>query len=460
MRLSDPRVRVAFISLLASVVLVVTKLGAFLVTGSLSVLAEFLHSSLDFFATVVTLSAVTYAARPPDLAHHYGHGKAENLGGLAGALLIMATSVWVFYEGINRLMNNVSFTPSLVAVAVMAASMVVDYERSKALYAAARKFHSQALEADALHFSSDLISAASVLIVVVIGVGLPLLTTVPSTVLTLLDVGVALAVSVWFAWSSYRLFKRAISELLDKAPIEVVEGAKKLAKGTEGVLRVKDVRSRRSGARVYMDMTISVAEGTDIVGAHDTASKVEKSVKDNFGDVDLVIHVEPVSHDDLKREVMAVAAKVQGVTSVHAVMISETGGHYNIRLHVGVTPDATVSYAHKVADETEARIRQANPAVSGVVVHTEPLEPAKGYDVLEAIKSYASSHLPLEVRDITIETIGEVTYVDMMCGAQGSAQLEDTHDSVTLLEDKVRELLGGDVYVTIHVEPSKAIRPA
>jgi cation diffusion facilitator family transporter len=459
MRFNDPRVKVAFISLLASVVLVVIKLGAFLLTGSLSVLAEFLHSSLDFFATVVTLSAVSYAARPPDPGHHYGHGKAENLGGLAGALMIMATSIWVLYEGISRLINNVAFTPSLIAVGVMAVSMAVDYERSKALYSAARKFHSQALEADALHFSSDLISAASVLAVVAIGVSLPFLTNAPQFALVLLDVGVAVFVSVWFAWQGYRLSKRAISELLDKAPLEVVEGAEKIARGTEGVLRVRNVRSRRSGSRIFMDMTVSVAEGTEITKAHETASNVEKAVKNNLGDVDLVIHVEPMSHDELKKAITATASKVSGVKGVHGVLVSEVQGRYNVRLHVGVDPKATVAAAHSVADEIEARIKQSNGAITTVVVHAEPLEPTS-YDVVEAVKSYLAGSSALQVVNVAVETIGEVTYVDINCGAQGNAQLTDTHDSLTLLEDHVRELVGGDVYVTIHLEPVRALPPA
>ena len=460
MHISDGRVKVAFISLLASVVLVITKLGAYYITGSLSVLAEFLHSSLDFFATVVTLSAVAYAARPPDLGHHYGHGKAENLGGLAGALLIMATSVWVLYEGINRLINGIAFTPSLIAVVVMAVSIFVDYERSRALYAAAHKYHSQALEADALHFSSDLISSASVLAVIVVGYALPLLTSVPEFALVLLDVGVAMLVSAWFAWSGYRLSKRAISELLDRAPSELVDGAERVARNTEGVLGVKDVRSRRSGSRIFMDMTLSVAEGTDITNAHETASKVEQAVKEHFGDVDLVIAVEPVSHDELKKTVVAAATKVSGVKSVHRIMVSEAKGAFNVRLHVSVDPKVTVSGAHKIADEIEASIRQSNSAVLGVVVHTEPQVSTLNFDTVEAIKSFFANASSLQVGNITVENIGEVRYVDIDCSAQGSAQLVDTHDAVTVLEDKVRELIGGDVYVTIHMEPTKTLRPA
>jgi cation diffusion facilitator family transporter len=459
-RFGDARIKVATISLVASVVLVSIKLGAYIATGSLSVMAEVLHSLLDFFATVVTLSAVSYASKPPDMVHHYGHGKAENLGGLAGALMIMATSLWVLYEGIERLIHSVAFTPSLIAVAVMASSMAVDYERSKALFKAAKSYHSQALEADALHFSSDLVSAASVLAVVAVGVALSLLANPYEFALVLLDVSVAAFVSAWFAWQGYHLSMRAISELLDKAPVEVVAEAERIALGTDGVLSVKNIRSRRSGSRVFMDMVVTVAEGTEITQAHETASEVERAVKESLGDLDLVIHMEPATHDELKNVITALASKVPGVKGVHAVMVSEAQGSYNVRLHVGVDPKETVEGAHKVAEEVEHGIKEKDPSVSTVIVHTEPFKPVISYDVVEAIKSFLAGSTALRMDNVFVETIGEVTYVDIICVAQGSAQLAGTHDLVTLLEDHVRELLGRDVFITVHMEPIGAPSPA
>ncbi|HVP22934.1 MAG TPA: cation diffusion facilitator family transporter [Conexivisphaerales archaeon] len=453
MRSGDGRIRVATVSLLASVLLVVIKLGAYLTTGSLSVLAEVLHSTLDFFATLVTLSAVTYAAKPPDVAHLYGHGKAENLGGLTGAILIMATSLWVLYEGVDRLIHSVSFTPSLAAVFVMAISMVVDYERSKALLKAAKKYHSQALEADALHFSSDLISAAAVLGVVCVGVLAPMIAPLPHFVLVWLDVGVAVFVAAWFAWQGYHLSVRAISELLDKAPAEIVAEAESIAKHTDGVISVRNVRSRRSGPRIFMDMAITVAEGTPISKAHEIASNVEKGIKEGLGDVDLVIHVEPESHEGLRKKVISAASAVQGVKGVHSVLVTESHGELNIRLHVGVDPGLTVAEAHKVADGAEKAVKLIDPAVSNVIVHAEPFSQGSNQEVVGMVNSLMAESPLLRGGSVAVETIGEVTYVDISCVARGSAQLVDTHDLVTLLEDRVREHLGGDVYVTIHVEP-------
>jgi len=452
-RFDDPRIEVALISLGASVALVLTKLLAYLFTGSLSVLAEFLHSSLDLLATIVTLSAVYYAARPPDSGHPYGHGKAENLGGLAGALLILATSVWIFYEGVDRLLKAVSFTPSLVAVIVMAASMGVDYWRSRALSSAAKRYHSQALEADALHFSSDLISSASVLSVVALGMVLHSFPSLANAFLVWLDVGVAMFVAAYFGWSSYRLSKRAINELLDRAPAGMLKEAEMLARKTAGVLDVKGLRSRRSGARIFVDMTIAVAEGTDISEAHETATSVERSLKERFGEIDLVIHIEPASHEDIKKAVRATALNVAGVKGIHSVMVAESDGSYSVRLHISVDAHATVAEAHRIADELEERLKASDPSITSVNIHMEPKVNANDFGLLASVKALAAKMHGVQLDNVSIENIGRVTYVDIKCRAKATAALADTHDVVTLIEDGVRELVGGDVYVTVHTEP-------
>jgi cation diffusion facilitator family transporter len=450
--LGDERIKVALISLMASVLLSLTKLIAYFVTGSLSVLAEFLHSSLDLMATLVTLSAVYYAARPPDSGHPYGHGKAENLGGLAGALLILATSVWIFYEGVERLTGGISFNPSIVAVGVMAVSIAMDFWRSRALYSTARKYGSQALEADALHFSSDLVSSGAVLSVVAVGIVLRSFPVATEGTLVLLDVGVAMLVAAYFGLSSYRLSRRAVSELLDKAPKDIVATVERIARSTEGVIDVKAVRSRRSGPRVFVDMSIFVAEDMSISRAHETASRVESAVKAAIKEADLVIHIEPPTSDELKSSVISKAMSTPGVVGVHNVMISQDEKGSKVRLHVNVDSKMTVAQAHKVADDLESKLK-SDLALSSVTVHTEPYARVHDYDLLSSIKVTAR-RFGAEVEGLTVETIGQVTYVDVTCRAMGSDSLERIHDAATLIEDRVKELVGGEVYVTVHLEPS------
>ncbi len=135
-------------------------------------------------------------------------------------------------------------------------------------------------------------------------------------------------------------------------------------------------------------------------------------------------------------------------------------GSYNVRLHVGVDPHATVAGVHAVADTVEAKIREVNGHIASIVVHTEPLETVQVFDKIEEVKSFITTSSSLLLRNVTVEVMGDVQYVNISCVAQGSAQLSEIHDAVTLLEDKVKELFGGDVYMTIHMEPVTTLSPA
>ena len=453
MKRRDERVTVAVVSLLAAVAIILTKVVAYEVTGSLSVLAEVLHSSLDLLATFVTLSAIRYATKPADSGHQYGHGKAENLGGLAGGVLIMVTSIWIFYEGINRLNHEVSFSPSIIAVIVMGISIVVDFWRSRELSRAAKKYNSQALEADALHFYSDLFSSGTVMAVVGIGLILNMFPMVSKTILIYVDVGVAMLVSAYFAWSSYKLSRRAISELLDRAPTDIVRDVEKTARENEGVLDVRNMRSRRSGSRVFIDMTVAVPEGTSILTAHEISSKVERSVRASHKEIDLIIHIEPSIRNELREFIKLTSLNTPGIIGVHNILVSELDGSSHVRLHVNVDPNCTVDDAHKISDELENNLIEDNHNISLVTVHTDPKITIRGYDLVSSIKSLLAKVHGIKAENVLIERIGEVTYVDVKCSTKGSASLIDSHDAITLIEDNVKEIIGGDVHVTIHLEP-------
>jgi len=159
----------ALSSVVAALLLTGLKLAIGLLTGSLGILAEAAHSGLDLVAALVTFFAVRLSDRPPDEHHLYGYGKIENLSALIETLLLLITCVWIIYEAIQRLFfKSVEIEASIWAFAVMGISIVVDITRSRILYAAARKHKSQALEADALHFSTDIWSSS----VVIVGLGL------------------------------------------------------------------------------------------------------------------------------------------------------------------------------------------------------------------------------------------------------------------------------------------------
>src|SRR5438128_2323416 len=203
---------VALSSVLAAIGLTSMKLIVGLLTGSLGILAEAAHSGLDLVAALLTFFAVRVADRPADATHHYGHGKVENLSAFIEAGLLLLTAVWVIYEAIRRLLFHEGHVdPSIWAFIVMAISIIVDFTRSRALLRVARRLGSQALEADALHFSTDIWSSA----IVIVGLLVVYLTTLfhlPAW-LNLADALAALGVSVIVIWLSLRLAKATIGLL-------------------------------------------------------------------------------------------------------------------------------------------------------------------------------------------------------------------------------------------------------
>jgi cation diffusion facilitator family transporter len=274
------------------VLLTAFKLIVGLMTNSLGILAEAAHSGLDLVAAVVTLVAVNVSARPPDLGHHYGHGKVENLSALFETLLLLVTCVWIIYESIQRLVfKSVQVDASVWAFVVMLISIIIDYSRSGVLSRAAKKFRSQALEADALHFRTDIWSSSVVivgLILVRLGQSLPEfhLITKGDSVAALTVAGIVIYVSV-------RLGRSTIHGILDHAPAGLRE---KIIQGVEsipGVYDCHDVRVRTAGATLFVDMHVLLDSKQSLDEAHRLTEQIEAAVKRVAPEADVTVHAEP-----------------------------------------------------------------------------------------------------------------------------------------------------------------------
>jgi cation diffusion facilitator family transporter len=284
--------RVALSSVLAALVLTGLKLIVGLLTGSLGILSEALHSGLDLAAAAITLIAVRVADRPADTRHLYGHGKVENLSALAETLLLLATATWVIYEAIQRLFFKVvEVEASLWAFGVMALSIVVDVSRSRVLMRAARKHESQALEADALHFSTDVWSSA----VVIAGlIGVRLAEMEPRLhFLVRADAVAAIGVSCIVILVGARVGQRAIAALMDTAPEGTVEKVKAAVRQVTGVVDCENVRVRGSGADIFVDVTVKVKGDQPLTAAHAIADQAEEAVRRVLPRADVVVHTEP-----------------------------------------------------------------------------------------------------------------------------------------------------------------------
>ena len=369
---SREKFRVAVSSLAAAAVLTLLKLVVGFHTASLGILAEAAHSGLDLLAAGVTLWAVQMAARPADRGHTYGYGKIENLSALFETLLLLATCFWITYEAARRLFfgEMVEVKPSIWAFLVVILAIVVDYSRSKALLRVATKYQSQALEADALHFSTDIWSS-SVVLLGLAGVAAAGYFQLPR--LAAADSVAALAVAGLIVWVSLKLGKKSVDELLDRIPDDLRDKVARASRSVSGVDSVSKVRMRRSGAEVFADVTLCVGEAMSFERAHEISDEAAEAVRRVVPAADVVVHAEPLalSDHDITTQVRILAAR-RGL-GAHAIRLYEENAQRWLELHLEVPEALTLEEAHRLATAFENDVRTGVSATMRIVSHLEPV---------------------------------------------------------------------------------------
>ncbi len=261
-------------------------------TDSLGILAEAAHSGLDLAAAMVTLLAVRIASKPADSGHPYGHGKVEHLSALTETLLLFGTCAWIIYESVDRLLaDEVKVEATIWAFGVMVVSILVDASRSRMLYRAAAKHRSQALEADALHFSTDIWSSAVVLLGLL---GVKIADWYPQfDVLRKADAAAALGVAAIIVLVSGRLGQRTVEALMDASPKGVAEKIKARVEAVEGICDCHAVRVRHSGPSYFVDLHITLDGSLPLHAAHGVTEQVEQAVGEILPGADVTVHPEP-----------------------------------------------------------------------------------------------------------------------------------------------------------------------
>jgi cation diffusion facilitator family transporter len=339
---------VALSSLLAAVALTAMKLGVGLWTNSLGVLSEAAHSGLDLLAAGVTLWAVRVSGRPADEDHTYGHGKVENLSALVETILLLVTCVWIVFEASRRLFfaAEIHVDANLWAFGVVLASIVIDFSRSRALSRVARKYQSQALEADALHFATDIWSSAVVLVGLI---GVRVAEALHWQWLEAADAVAALGVAVIVVRVGLALGKKSVDDLLDRVPANLQEEVASAAAQVPGVRQIKQVRVRRSGPEVFTDVTLTVDQTAPFEGAHDIADQTESAVRAVLPAADVMVHVEPATDEkpDATTTVRLLAAR-HGL-GVHGIRLYEENSERSLELHLEVDASLRLEEAHHLA---------------------------------------------------------------------------------------------------------------
>lgn len=278
-------------SLLAAVGLTAFKIGVGVPTGSLGILAEAAHSALDLMAAAMTFFAVRYSGRPPDASHPYGHGKMENLSALFETLLLVGTCGWIVTEAVQRLLyQRAEVEVTVWSFVVMLTSIAVDASRSRVLMRAAKKHNSQALEADALHFQTDIWSSA----VVIAGLAAVKAGQVwPVAALRNADALAALGVSAVVLWVSVRLGRRTVEALLDTAPTGMERQIGAAVEAISGVRNCHQVRVRYSGPNLFIDLHVLVDGNQSLAAAHSLTEEIEAAIQEIAPSADVTVHPEP-----------------------------------------------------------------------------------------------------------------------------------------------------------------------
>jgi cation diffusion facilitator family transporter len=471
--LPDPAGRekrlVALSSVVAAVFLTAIKLAVGLMTGSLGILSEAAHSGLDLVAAGVTFLAVRVSDRPADREHTYGHGKVENLSALFETLLLLGTCVWIIYEAVQRLFfKHVEVESSGWAFVVMGVSIVVDVTRSRALMKAARKYNSQALEADALHFSTDVYSSA----VVILGLILVLASDyLRQPWLARADAAAALGVAGIVIYISAQLGRRTVAALLDAVPGETHDRVIQAVSAVPGVLKVERVRLRHSGADAFADLTVQVERAAALERAHAIASSAETAVHAVLPGADVVVHVEPVraAAEDLTTSVRLLAAR-HGM-GAHSIRSFDTtrrarGRHgVGVELHLEVSDRLSVDEAHQHVTAFEDELKRSRPEVREVVTHIEPVG-----DTAAAVGQHARADEANRVREalrdwqaedgahchphaVTVRRVGDELAVSLHCKMAGDTPLADAHVVSEQVEQALRRRLPDLGRIVIHIEP-------
>ncbi len=366
--------RVTVVSVLAAAALTLLKLVIGVLTGSLGLLSDAAHSGLDLVSTVITFFSVRIAGRPADEDHPYGHGRVENLSASVQGLLLIVTAGAIIYGAIRRIFfETVAIESSGWAFGVMLASIAVDYWRSRMLLRAARRYHSRALEADALNFRADMLSSAAVIVGLALAAYAEASHTLPFLVKA--DAVAALFVAGLIIVVSGRMVVQAYNVLLDRAPTTLRDRMTRAAATVPGVVQSQPVRLRESGNRLFADITVRVPRTTSLAEAHTITERVEESIRRIEPRTETVVHVEPaVSSAETAADRIRAIAQLAGANTHHE-QVYRVGDHLEASLHVEVEPGLTIAEAHESAMRLREALVADNPRLRQVTVHIEVEEP-------------------------------------------------------------------------------------
>jgi cation diffusion facilitator family transporter len=451
----SPQRRTALVSVVAACALLALKLTAGIASGSLGLVSEALHSGTDLVAALLTFFAVGVSGRPADAQHQYGHGKAEHLAALFEASVLGLVSVGVAALAVARLAGWIAIHVDAAwwAFVVIGIVLLIDSSRTLTSLRTARRFHSAALLSNALHFGSDLAGSLAVLSgLVVVRAGWPDADSVA-----------ALFVATLVLSAAFRLMRRNIDVLMDRAPADAEAAARHAIEAIRPPVRLRRLRIRSAAGRHFTDVVIAVSPSAAVGQGHAAADAVEAAVERALPETDVVVHVEPTEEDAVLRELAyAAAMKVRRVREIHNISVLHVDGRTEVSLHLKLPGESSLEDAHRTASEVERAITEALPDVDNVRTHLEPLaEEAEGRAPARGVVAADAEAVTRIVRAETGRGPRELRFLDsddgllvfLTLGLDAAAPLAEAHARASEIEERIRREVPGVVEIIVHTEP-------
>ncbi|HJZ20227.1 MAG TPA: cation diffusion facilitator family transporter [Bradyrhizobium sp.] len=445
------------ISIFASAGMAATKFVVGIAIGSLALISEALHSSVDVIATVITWLVVRVSDLPADAEHNYGHGKIESLSALGVIAMLYVLSGGILVESWSRLSEGAA-SPKLSAIPfiVLLVDIAVNFWRARALHRAARDTRSQALAADALHFASDVLGS----IAVIFGLALSGLGYAWG------DAAAAIAVAIMIAVLGFRLGRSTVETLLDRAPEGASERAGAAIRNVPGVIDVERLRVRMVGPTHFIDAVVQVPRTFPIDRVDEIKRRAQAAVSKAFGDADLTFTAVPVArNNESVRERIMVIARNSGL-AIHHVTVHDLGGRLTVSIDLEVDGDMALTAAHDVAQELERNILEEFGEDVEVDTHIEPLEPElpMGTDaaperveaIAGALSRIAADGAISDIHSVRVRDTEAGEIVNFHCRAAPSMSVIKVHDNVDAIERTLRRAFPTVKRVISHAEPPDA----
>ncbi len=447
--------KIALFSVLTGIFLTLIKGIAGILTSSLGLLSEALHSFLDFGAAFFAYFSIKIASKPPDERHTFGHGKAENLSALFQSFLLLVTSIWIIYEAIQRIFfKKTEVKINFFAFIVIIISIIFAFITSTLLKKGAKFYKSQALEADGLHYTTDIYSSLVVLIGL-IGTKFGF---------NYLDSLAGIVVSLFVLFAIYNLSSRAISDLMDTTPKDLKDNVLRILEDFEKVKEVEKIRTRKGGSTTFIELTLKTSPFSSVAGSHDLSREIEEKLRVKLSDVDVIIHFHPSEEkSSFQEKIQDLAKNFEEIKDIHKIYLFKNNetGKITLCMHVVFRKDESFEKAHTILDNFEKLVKEKIPEIDNIHSHIEKIKDFHEGKIENLSKEEIKK---TEIKLKENENILDLHEVSLYKGEEGLSlschiiikkdlDLEEVHKIASWAEEVIKSSIRNLKFVTIHTEP-------